>query len=128
MRDTRHSAFVRETPLQGSRTSDYGYTCGVFVNPRSMNTASSGMSGMTGMAKSPPSPIDRPGYGVEMLGALGDGHRFGVYPDEEQHYIGPVITYDLSPRWSLRAGAACGLTTMSDPFVLRLGVAYMFGG
>lgn len=120
--------FVRETPLQGSRTSDYGYTGGVFVNPRSVNTASSGMSGMAGMARAPMSPMDRLGYGVEMLGALGDGHRFGVYPNEEQHYIGPVITYDVSPRWSLRAEPAFGLTKMSDPFVLRLGVAYMFGG
>ena len=120
--------FVRETPLQGSRTSDYGYTCGVFVNPRSMKTASSGMSGMSGMAKASASPTDRLGYGIEMLGALGGANRFGIYPDEEQHYIGPLITYDLSPRWSLRAATAIGLTKVSDPFVLRLGVAYMFGG
>lgn len=120
--------FVRETPLQGSRTSDYGYAWGIFVNPHSMKTAISGMSGMGGMAKPPASPIDRLGYGVEMIGALGDGHRFGVYPKEEQHYIGPVITYDFTPRWSLRAEPSFGLTKMSDPFVLRLGVAYMFGG
>lgn len=122
--------FVRETPLQGSRTSDYGYAWGIFVNPRSMKmkSATSGMSGMAGTAKAPASSIDRLGYGVEMIGALGDGHRFGVYPNEQQHYIGPLLTYDFSPRWSLRVEPAFGLTKVSDPFMLRLGVAYMFGG
>jgi len=117
--------FIRETALQGDRGSDYGYAMGIFVKPSSMAGA---MKGMTGMTAPPALSLSRLGYGLEMIGALGDGDRFGVYRNEQQHYIGTVFTYDLSPRWSVRVEPAFGLSRMSDPFMLRTGVAYTFGG
>jgi len=125
---TRLSAtfnFIRETPLQGPRVSDYGYAMGVFVKPSSMAGT------MPGMSEGPLAPklaFSRLGYGVEMIGALGDGEQFGFYRNAQQHYIGPVFTYDLSPHWSVRVEPAFGLSKVSDPFMLRTGVAYMFGG
>lgn len=118
--------FIRETSLQGSRGSDYGYAMGVFVKPSSMSGSKAGMAGMAGMAPVPPFSVARLGYGVEMIGALGDNERFGLHRNEQQHYIGPVFTYDLSPRWSVRVEPAFGLSNVSDPFMLRTGVAYTF--
>ena len=117
--------FIRETALQGDRGSDYGYAMGVFVKPSSM---SGSMKGMADMAAPPALSMSRLGYGVEMIGALGDNDRFGVYGSEQQHYIGAVFTYDLSPRWSVRVEPAFGLSRVSDPFMLRTGVAFTFGG
>ena len=116
--------FIRETALQGSRGSDYGYALGVFRKPSNMSGST---GGMTSMARVPAVSMSRLGYGVEMIGALGDGERFGVYRNEQQHYIGSVFTYDLSPRWSVRVEPAFGLSKVSDPFMLRTGVAYTFG-
>lgn len=120
--------FLRETPLQGPRVSDYGYALGVFAKPVSMSGSMAGMTGMNGTASPPALSMSRLGYGIEMIGALGDGERFGFYRNDEQHYIGPVFMYDLSPRWSVRLEPAFGLSKVSDPFMLRVGVAYVFGG
>ena len=116
--------FIRETALQGPRGSDYGYALGVFVKPPSM---SGSMAGMADMPLPPALSMNRLGYGLEMIGALGDNERFGFYRNEQQHYIGPVFTYALSPRWSVRVEPAFGLSNVSDRFMLRTGVAYMFG-
>jgi len=116
--------FIRETALQTPRGSDYGYAMGIFVKPSSM---SGSMPGMASRAAPPAFSMSRLGYGVEMIGALGDNERFGFYRNEQQHYIGPVFTYDLSPRWSVRLEPAFGLSDVSDRFMLRTGVAYMFG-
>jgi hypothetical protein len=118
--------FIRETALQGPRGSDYGYALGVFVKP---STLSGSMTGMAGMAAMPAPPVlsgSRLGYGVEMIGALGDNERFGFYRNAQQHYLGAVLTYDLSPRWSVRVEPAFGLSNVSDRFMLRTGVAYIF--
>jgi hypothetical protein len=88
---------------------------------------SASMKGMPGMAAPPALSMSRLGYGVEMIGALGDDDHFGVYRNDQQHYIGAVFTYDLSPRWSVRVEPAFGLSKVSDPFMLRTGVAYTFG-
>lgn len=88
---------------------------------------SESMAGMAGMAAPPALSMSRLGYGVEMIGALGDNERFGFYRNAQQHYLGPVFTYDLSPRWSVRLEPAFGLSDVSDPFLLRTGVAYTFG-
>lgn len=116
---------IRETALQSPHGSDYGYAMGVFMKPSSM---SGPMAGMAGMAAPPALSMSRLGWGIEMIGALGDNDRFGIYRNEQQHYIGPVFTYDLSPRWSVRVEPAFGLSRVSDPFMLRTGVAYTFGG
>jgi len=119
--------FIRETALQGDRVSDYGYAIGVFVKPAAMSGSDIGMAGMTGMTATPAISMSRVGYGAEMIGALGDDQRFGFHRDSQQHYIGAVFTYDLSPRWSVRVEPAFGLSKVSDPFMLRTGVAYTFG-
>lgn len=119
--------FIRETALQGDRVSDYGYALGVFVKPAAMSGSDTGMAGMTGMPATPAISMSRVGYGVEMIGALGDDEQFGFHRNSQQHYIGPVFTYDLSPRWSVRVEPAFGLSKVSDPFMLRTGVAYTFG-
>jgi hypothetical protein len=119
--------FIRETALQGDRVSDYGYALGVFVKPAAMSGPETGMAGMAGMPATPAISMCRVGYGVEMIGALGDENQFGFHRNSQQHYIGPVFTYDLSPRWSVRVEPAFGLSKVSDPFMLRTGVAYIFG-
>lgn len=68
-------------------------------------------------------------YPVEnhSLMVMGDDERFGFHWNSQQHYVGPVFTYDFSFRWSVRLEPAVGLSNVSDPFMLRMGVAYMFG-
>lgn len=116
--------FIRETALQAPRGSDYGYAWGLFFKPSGM---SGSMAGMGGMSAPPTLSMSRLGYGLEMIGALGDNQRFGLYWNAQQHYLGPVFTYAISSRSSMRLEPAFGLSDVSDPFVLRMGVAYMFG-
>jgi len=116
--------FIRETALQAPHGSDYGYALGFFFKP---SWTGESMAGMADMAAPPALSMSRLGYGLEMIGALGDNERFGFYWNSQQHYIGPVFTYDLSSRWSMRLEPAVGLSDVSDPFMLRMGVAYMFG-
>jgi hypothetical protein len=96
----------------------------VFFKSPSM---SGSMAGMDNMAAAPAHPMSRFGYGLEMIGALGDNERFGFYWNSQQHYLGPVVSYAPSARWSLRLEPAFGLSDVSDRFMLRMGVAYMFG-
>jgi len=116
--------FIRETALQAPHGSDYGYALGFFFKP---SWTGESMAGMADMAAPPALSMSRLGYGLEMIGALGDNERFGFYWNSQQHYIGPVFTYDFSSRWSVRLEPAVGLSDVSDPFMLRMGVAYMFG-
>jgi hypothetical protein len=116
--------FIRETALQAPHGSDYGYALGFFFKP---SWTGESMAGMADMAAPPALSMSRLGYGLEMIGALGDNERFGFYWNSQQHYIGPVSMYDLSSRWSVRLEPAVGLSDVSDPFMLRMGVAYMFG-
>jgi hypothetical protein len=116
--------FIRETALQSPHGSDYGYALGLFLKPSGM---SGSMTGMAGMAEPPALSMSRVGFGLEMFGALGDNERFGFYWNAQQHYLGPVFTYALSSRWSVRLEPAVGLTNVSDPFILRTGIAFMIG-
>jgi hypothetical protein len=116
--------FIRETALQAPHGSDYGYALGVFFKPSWM---SGSMARMADMAAPPALSMNRLGYGLEMIGALGDNERFGFYWNSQQHYLGPAFTYVLSRRWSVRLEPAFGLSDVSDRFMLRMGVAYMFG-
>jgi hypothetical protein len=112
--------FIRETAFQGPLGSDYGYALGLFFKP-------SWMSGsMAGMTPPPALSISRLGYGLEMIGALGDDRRFGLHWNSQQHYIGSILTYDISSNWSVRLEPAFGLSRVSDPFMLRTGVTCMF--
>lgn len=116
--------FIRETPLQSPHGSVYGYALGVYRKPSWM----SGMADMPGMKMPAPPALawSRLGLGAEMIGGLGDNERFGFYWNAQQHYLGPVLTYDFSARWSLRVEPAAGLSRASDPFLLRLGLSCMF--
>jgi hypothetical protein len=115
---------IRETALQAPYGSDYGYALGVFIKPSGM---SGEMGAMEGMTAPPALSMSRLGYGLEMIGALGNNQRFGFDWNAQQHYLGPVFMYALSPRWSVRLEPAFGLSDAGDPFILRTGVAYMFG-
>ena len=115
--------FIRETALQAPHGSDYGYALGLFFKPSGM---SGSMAGMAGMSAPPALSMSRLGYGLEMIGALGDNQRFGFHWNAQQHYVGPVLTYAISSRCSVRLEPAVGLSNVSDPFVLRMGMAYMF--
>src|SRR5450759_3047608 len=116
--------FIRETPLQAPYGSDYGYALGLFLKPSWMSESMEGMSDMT---EPPVLSLSRLGYGLEMIGALGDNQRFGFDWNAQQHYLGPVLTYAISSRWSVRLEPAFGLSDISDPFMLRMGVMYRFG-
>lgn len=116
--------FIRETALQSPRGSDYGYALGLFLR---LPETSGSMGAMAGMSAPSALSMSRFGYGLEMIGALGDNQRFGLYWNAQQHYLGPVITYAISPRSSFRLEPAFGLSNVSDSFVLRMGMSYMFG-
>src|ERR1035437_3372127 len=116
--------FIRETALQEPTGSDYGYALGLFIMPVSMSGSMGGMSGMT----APPAlSLSRLGYGLEMMGALGNNQNFGFDWNAQQHYLGAVLMYSISPNWSLRIEPAFGLSDVSDPFMFRTGLTYMFG-
>jgi hypothetical protein len=119
--------FINETGLD-SGENDFGYTWGVFRQPAySGMEIDTGMAGMAGMAKKDAPPmfsLQRLGYGLEMMGALGNTHEFGFNGQRQQHYVGPVFSYTISKHWTARVEAACGLSNVSDPFMLRMGVGY----
>lgn len=82
---------------------------------------------MAGMSKKKTPPVfslQRLGYGIEMIGALGNTHQFGFHWQREQQYVGPVFSYNLSKQWTAHVEPAFGLSKVSDPFMLRMGVGY----
>ncbi len=120
--------FVNETGLDKSG-NDFGYAWGVFRQP-----AYGGMEsgkGMGGMAMGKPNKqappmlsVQRLGYGIEMMGALGDTDQFGFYWQRQQQYLGPVFSYALSKNWTAHVEPTSGLSAVSDPLVLRMGIGY----
>lgn len=121
--------FVRETALQAPHGNDYGYALGIFYAPSWMSGAMDGMEGMKGMEGMTDPPLlsmSRLGYGLEIIGALGDDQKFGFHWNAQQHYVGVVLGYALSSRLSVHLEPAFGLSSESDPFMLRMGVAFMF--
>jgi len=66
----------------------------------------------------------RLGFGLEMMGALGNTDQFGFDWPRQQQYLGPVFSYALSKDWSVHVEPTFGLSGVSDPFVLRMGVGY----
>lgn len=115
--------FIRETALQAPYGSAYGYALGLFVKPSWMIGS---MAGMAGMPSPPALSLSRVGYGLEMAGALGTEDRFGFDWNAQQHYLGAVFTYAISSRWSVGVEPAFGLSNVSDRFMLRTGLTYMF--
>jgi hypothetical protein len=118
--------FISETGLD-SHENDFGYGWGIFRQPEWMGMpVDKSKSGMPGMAVAAPPVLSlrRLGYGIEMLGALGNNHQFGFYWHRQQQYLGPVFSYSPLPHWTIRLEPAFGLSDVSDPFVLRMGVEY----
>jgi hypothetical protein len=121
--------FVSETGFD-SHENDFGYSWGVFWQPLWMGMEMDAGKTTAAMAdakkrSTPPAlSFQRLGMGFEMIGALGNTHKFGLDWDHQQHYAGPVFSYALSRNWSLRVEAAAGLSRVSDPFLLRTGLSY----
>lgn len=125
--------FINETGLS-SPGNDMGYALGIYRRPQYSGMAMAmGMEmdakDMAAMANAPaPSrfSLKRFGYGMEMIGALGDSHQFGFDWHNQQQYVGPVFGYSLSRNWDVRVETLVGLSGVSDPLVLRTGVSYSF--
>lgn len=142
--------FISETSLDDGE-NDFGYAWGVFRQPAWMPMADDSemearaeklaladksgqdVAGMAGMAQEPMArntaappkfSWQRVGYGVEMIGALGNTGQFGFDWQRQQHYVGPAFSYAASPQWSVHVEPSFGLSAVSDPFVLRMGVGY----
>lgn len=120
--------FINETGLEDSE-NNFGYAWGVFRQPEygAMETGKKDMPGMAGMPekKAPAAlSIQRLGYGLEMIGALGNTDQFGFDWQRQQHYLGPVFNYSLSKRWTVHVEPTFGLSDVSDPFVLRMGIGF----
>ncbi len=115
--------FINETNVD-SWGNNFGYVWGFFRRPAwSAMDAMNGRAGAKGTAPSGFS-FRRLGYGVEMMGGLGNTSQFGFDWPREQQYFGPVFSYSLSPAWSFRLEPTFGLSDVSDRFVLRMGVDY----
>jgi hypothetical protein len=120
--------FINETGLDTSG-NDFGYAWGVFRQPAyGAMVADKDMGGM-GMGKpnkqAPPMlSMQRLGYGIEMMEALGDTDQFGFYWQRQQQYVGPVFSYALSKNWTAHIEPTSGLSAVSDPLVLRMGIGY----
>jgi hypothetical protein len=115
--------FISETGLE-SHENDFGYTWGIFRQAQWMGMDRAGMPGMTRMPAPPVLSLRRLGFGLEMMGALGNTHQFGFYWQRQQQYLGPVFSYELSPQWTFHLEPTFGLSDVSDPFVLRMGLEY----
>jgi hypothetical protein len=119
--------FINETGLE-SHENDFGYAWGIFRQAEWMGMSpGKDMQGMPGMTRMPTPPVfslRRLGFGLEMIGALGNDHQFGFYWQRQQQYLGPVFSYAFSPQWTFRLEPTFGLSNVSDPFVLRIGLEY----
>jgi hypothetical protein len=113
--------FISETGLE-SHENDFGYAWGFFRQPEWMGMAMG--KTMAGMPAPSVLSLRRVGLGIEMFGALGNNHQFGFYWHREQQYLGPVFSYSPYPHWTIRFEPAFGLSDVSDPFVLRMGLEY----
>jgi len=119
--------FINETGLETGE-NDFGYAWGVFRQPAygAMETVKN-MGGMAAMPKKKAPPVfsfQRLGYGIEMIGALGNTDQFGFDWQRQQQYVGPVFSYSVSKHWTVHVEPATGLSDVSDPLVMRMGVGY----
>jgi hypothetical protein len=121
--------FINETEVKrAGNLFAFGYAWGIFRQPvfKAMDSDED-MAGTAGMPKKQAPPVlsfQRLGIGVEMIGALGNAHQFGFYWQRQQHYVGPVFSYAVSKHWTVHVEPAFGLSNVSDPFMLRMGVGY----
>ncbi len=64
-------------------------------------------------------------YGVELFGGLGDSTRFALKPDRQEHYLQPILGFDLGGGRMLHLGAAIGLSKASDN-LFRTAISFEF--
>jgi len=64
--------------------------------------------------------------GAEMYGGLGSTLGFGIH--NTAHYFAPVVSWAVSDNSSLRFSTGFGLTTESNPVLLRFGYSYEIQG
>lgn len=88
--------FIRETSLQKPYGSDYGYAIGLFYRSSWMGGSMKGMDTMTAPSAL---SISRMGYGLEIIGALGNDRQFGFDWNDQQHYLGAILQYAISSHW-----------------------------
>lgn len=122
--------FINETGLDVGG-NNFGYAWGVFRQPAypamGPNQSMAGTASMAGMPQQEAPPmlsLQRLGCGIEMMGALGNAHQFGFDWSRQQQYVGPVFSYTVSKHWTAHVQSTFGLSDVSDPFVLRLGIGY----
>ena len=119
--------FISEIGLDND-AHDFGYAWGVFRQPAydGMETGME-MADMPGMANENVPPrlsLRRLGYGIEMMGSLGNMEQFGFDWQRQQQYVGPVFSYVVAKHWTAHVESTFGLSGVSDPFVLRLAIGY----
>jgi hypothetical protein len=59
---------------------------------------------------------------MEVYGGLGTTEGFAR--GDERHYVAPVVGWHVTPRTTLKASVAVGLTGNSDRYLLRFGFGY----
>ncbi len=64
--------------------------------------------------------------GLELYGGLGSTNGFGLR--DTSHYLGPVVSWQLTDNVSLHFSPAAGLTRGSSPILLRFGYSYELRG
>jgi hypothetical protein len=65
------------------------------------------------------------GLGIELFGALGDTKEFDLRPSRQEHYLGPILVYHITPNLMAHTQLAIGLSDASDNLV-RLNFGYEF--
>ncbi|MBI2118771.1 MAG: hypothetical protein HYT97_03985 [Elusimicrobia bacterium] len=65
------------------------------------------------------------GLGFELFGGVGDSKKFDIRPSRQEHYLGPILVYHISPRVMTHLQFGIGLSRASDNLV-RLNVGYEF--
>ena len=107
--------FTVEKNLSGSEGFEFGYALGV---SRPLST----------MASPEKCRFCRENFaaGLELYGGLGSTNGFGLH--NTTHYLGPVISWQVSDNAALHFSPAIGLTHESNPVLVRFGYSYEMRG
>ena len=107
--------FILEKNLSHSEGLEFGYALGTW---RSLSSTASASE----------CRLCRENFtaGLELYGGLGSTRGFGFH--ETAHYAAPVIGWRISDNASVRFSPAVGLTSLSNPLLLRFGYSYEIRG
>jgi len=114
--------WINETDLRTGRT-DFGHALGVMHHRGGESHHHGGAhhhadTAGDGERHTPRSPW-LAGYGVELLGALGDDRRLAFSPSDQQHYLQPLALFHLGGSVMVHTGVAIGLSKASDRVLVR---------